>query len=504
MSIENINFKNTLIEEESLDPDDWEELKTLGHHMVDVMLDHLRNQRNYPVWRKPTEQVKSSLSQSLPLTASKREEVFHEFEENILPYAKGSIHPRFWGWVEGGGTPFGMLADMLASGMNSNLGIGDHSAIYVELQVINWIKEFIGFPMEASGILVSGGSVANFTGLTVARNSIPGTHIRTKGLYESASRLIVYGSSETHSCIQKSIEALGLGSDSFIKIPVEENYKIDLNLLQQAIDNDRKNGNTPFCIVGNAGTVNTGAIDPLNELAEIAKKEQLWFHVDGAFGAFSAVVDELKEEINGLNKADSLAVDLHKWMCMPYEAGCILIKNKTLHRNAFNIEPPYLVAHERGLAAGPESFNNYGIQLSRGFRALKVWMSLKEHGSEKYKRIILQNIAQAKYLEHLINKCDKLELMAPVSLNIVCFRFNNGALTDNELNTLNSEIMMTLHEKGIAITTYTFLQNRYALRVANVNHRSRKEDFDLLVNSVLEIAGNLVEAISVKRTVAVD
>jgi aromatic-L-amino-acid decarboxylase len=503
MSIDNIDFLKLLENEESLDPENWDELKTLGHQMVDVMLDFLKNQRQYPAWRKPGDDVKSFLSQELPQKPAKRNEVFNDFVNNILPYAKGNAHPRYWAWVEGGGTPFGMLADMLASGMNPNLGIGDHSAIYVEMQVLNWIKEFLGFSSGASGLLVSGGSVANFTALTVARNSI-GEDIRSQGLFEAKSRFTVYASTETHSCVQKSIETLGLGSNSLIKIPVDKDYKIDMVALQKAISADRKRGRIPFCVVGNAATVNTGAIDPLNELAALAKKEKLWFHVDGAFGAFAAVVSELEKEIQGLHEADSVALDLHKWMCMPYETGCVIIKNKELHRKAFQLDPPYLVSHERGLSAGPESFGNYGLQLSRGFRALKVWMSLKEHGSEKYKSIIKQNIAQVKYLEHLIRQSNKLELMAPVSLNIVCFRFNNGELTTKELNTLNREILMTLHERGIAIPSYTFLGNKYVLRVANVNHRSRKKDFEMLVDSITDIGSSLLAQGFISRPMVVD
>src|SRR3954469_14830538 len=200
MSIDNIDFFTLLKNEESLDPVNWDELKTLGHQMVDVMLDFLKNQRQYPAWKKPTENVKSFLTEALPQKPEKQKEIFSDFVNNILPYSKGNVHPRYWAWVEGGGTPLGMLADMLASGMNPNLGIGDHAAIYVELQVLNWIKEFLGFPQHVSGILVSGGSVANFTGLTVARNSI-NEEIRTKGLFEAKSRLTIYGSTETHSCI---------------------------------------------------------------------------------------------------------------------------------------------------------------------------------------------------------------------------------------------------------------------------------------------------------------
>ncbi len=492
MSANKIDFNKALTSEETLDPENWDQLKSLGHEMVDTMMDYLRHLRDQPVWKKPTREARHSFNRAMPTEPQNREDVFQDFLQHVLPFAKGNVHPKFWGWVEGNGTPFGMLADMLASGMNSNLGIGDHAAVYVELQVLNWIKEFLGFPMDASGILVSGGSMANFTGLAVAKDSIPDRDIRVKGLFESPSRLTVYGSTETHNSVQKAIETLGLGSQSFIRIPVDKNYQIDMKLLREAIDKDRKRGRIPFCIVGNAGTVNTGSIDPLAQLAVLAKKENMWFHVDGAFGAFAAVVDELKDEIKGLQEADSVAFDLHKWMYMPYEAGCVLVRDKKLHRKSFHIAAPYLISHERGLPAGPESFGDYGMQLSKGFTALKVWMSLKEHGTEKYKRIIRQNIAQAAYLEQLVNQSPELELMAPVALNIVCFRYMHEDLSNEELNTLNKEILMTLHEEGRAITTYTMLGDAYVLRVANVNHRSRKEDFMQLVHDVIEIGNGLL------------
>ena len=503
MAASKIDFQKILEKEESLDPENWEQLKKLGHEMVDIMMDHLRDLRNQPVWQKPSEKAKEFLDQPLPRLPQQRNEVFRDFQDHVLPYSKGNTHPKFWGWVEGSGTPFGVLADMLASGMNSNLGIGDHGAVYVEIQVLNWIKDFIGFPADASGILVSGGSMANFTCLAVARNSIPGNDLRNKGLFELPSRLMVYGSTETHSSIQKSIETLGLGNHSFVKIPVDKNFKIDMKLLKQAVEKDRQRGRIPFCVVGNAGTVNTGAIDPLGQLGAFAKKEKMWFHVDGAFGAFATVLDEMKEEIEGIIEADSLALDLHKWMCMPYEAGCVLIRDKKLHRSAFYISSPYLVAHERGLPAGPDSFGNYGMQLSKGFSALKIWMSIKEHGIEKFKRIIRQNIAQAAYLEDLIGKTAELELMAPVSMNIVCFRYKHPDLSDSELNAINREILMRLHENGIAITTFTMLGHAYTLRAAIVNHRSRKEDFEELVREVVKIGNQLIKN-GFKRNTIVD
>lgn len=263
--------------------------------------------------------------------------------------------------------------------------------------------------------------------------------------------------------------------------------------MKDAIKEDRAKGYIPFCIIGNAGTVNTGAIDPLSELADIAKQEKLWFHIDGAFGAFAAVVDEFKDQVKGMERADSLAFDLHKWMSMPYSVGCLLVRSKQLHRNAFYNIPEYLVPQERGLPAGPESFNHYSVLLSKEFNALKVWMSLKEHGSEKYRRIIRQNIAQAFYLEQLILNSSELEMVTPVSLNVVCFRYKPSELRDEELNNVNREILMRLHEKGIALPTYTNLEGKYVIRVANVNHRSKKEDFEALVTATISIGREILK-----------
>jgi glutamate/tyrosine decarboxylase-like PLP-dependent enzyme len=240
--------------------------------------------------------------------------------------------------------------------------------------------------------------------------------------------------------------------------------------------------------VGNVGTVNTGAIDPLDELLAVARENGLWWHLDGAFGALAYLVDAYKPQLRAMCQADSVAFDLHKWMYMPYEIGCVLIRDKALHRAAFGLQPSYLLSHERGLAAGPDPITNYGLELSRGFKALKAWMSLKEHGIEKYARLIRQNIAQCFYLGQLIENEPLLELLTPVTLNVVCFRYRpEQHMPDEALNALNKEILMQLHERGIAAPSYTLLQGRYAIRVANVNHRSQKADFEALTAAVVDI-----------------
>ncbi|WP_315819659.1 pyridoxal phosphate-dependent decarboxylase family protein [Paraflavitalea speifideaquila] len=304
--------------------------------------------------------------------------------------------------------------------------------------------------------------------------------------------MIIYGSAETHNCVVKGVEVIGIGSDNFRKVPVDEQYRIRVDLLKQMIRADREAGHLPFCIVGNAGTVNTGAIDPLEELAAIAKEEQCWFHIDGAFGSVPKILPEFEDRLKGVELADSLSFDFHKWLYVNYEVACVLIRDATIHREAFAAAVNYLVQHERGLSGGPDSFSNYGMELSRGFKALKVWMSIKENGLHRYQYMIRKNLRQAQYLAGLVQAEPTLELLADVPLNIVCYRFNPGGLEDEELNIINKEILMRLQEQGIAAPSYTLLNGKYAIRAAITNHRSRMDDFDILVEETLRIGKELI------------
>jgi glutamate/tyrosine decarboxylase-like PLP-dependent enzyme len=287
--------------------------------------------------------------------------------------------------------------------------------------------------------------------------------------------------------VVKGVEVIGIGSDNFRKVPVDADYRIDVDALQRMIVEDRAAGCQPFCIVGNAGTVNTGAIDPLDELVAIAKEHHLWLHVDGAFGAIPKLLPEFAGALKGLEQADSLSFDFHKWMYVNYEAACVLIRDPQLHREAFTSAVNYLSLHERGLSAGPEAYNNLGMELSRGFKALKIWMLLKQNGLETYRTLIRQNLQQAQHLAGLILMHPELELLAPVPLNIVCFRYNLGNISADKLNKGNKEILMRLHEQGIAAPSYTMLNGQYAIRAAITNHRSKFSDFELLVNETLRI-----------------
>ena len=328
--------------EETLDPGNWDEIKAIGQQMLDEMMQYLQNISSKPVWNKVPDEIKERFDEPLPVEPQELSEVYEEFKETILPYNLGNTHPRFWSWVIGTGTVQGMLAEMLAAGMNSNVGIGDQSPMYVDNQVMNWCKEMMGFPAESSGALVNGASAANLNALIVARNAMS-QYIRIRGIQIYSGRLVMYASSESHSSIQKAAEIIGIGSENVRKVRVNEQYEMDVKHLEEMIRKDKAAGNIPFCVVANVGTVNTGAIDPVQEIFLVCIKYNLWLHIDGAFGALAKLLPEYGQRLAGIELADSIAFDLHKWMYMPYEAGVVLVKNADKHRQAFALHPDYIL-----------------------------------------------------------------------------------------------------------------------------------------------------------------
>ena len=478
---------------ETLDPEDWGAMRALAHRIADDAIDYLEQVRERPVWQPAPAAVRERLKTDAPPGPSAPDEVYAEFRRDILPYAMGNPHPRFWAWYMGNGTILGALGDFLAAVMNSNCGGANHVAPLVEQQVIGWLRDMIGFPAGSSGLLTSGASSANLVGITVARNTNAGYDVRRLGVRAAPGPLTAYASAEVHSCNQKAVETLGLGSDGLRKVAVNDDYTINLDALQRQIDADRAAGCVPFCVIGSAGTINTGAVDDLEALAELCRRERLWFHVDGAIGAVAVLAGNVRHQLKGIERADSIALDLHKWMHVPFEAGCALVRHEKAHRDSFSLTPEYLAreSEARGLASGSYWFSDYGLQLTRQFRALKVWMSIKEHGLERFGRMMARNVNQAHYLGRLIEKESELEMMAPIGLDIVCFRFNPGILDAGLLERLNRDILSELQERGIAAPSYTTLHGEYCLRVAIANHRSRDDDFDLLVREVLKIGREL-------------
>jgi len=471
----------------SLDPADWQALRAQGHRMLDDMFDYLEHLRQRPVWQPIPETARAVFRAPLPTAPGSLAATHESFMNDILPYAVGNAHPGFMGWVHGGGTPVGMLAEMLAAGLNANLGGRDQIPVEVERQIVYWMAEIFDFPDGAGGLFVTGASMANLIAVLVARTAALGTSVRRQGVAGGGSRLTAYASAGAHSCIAQAMDLSGLGSDALRRIPMDGDFRMDIDALAAAIAEDRRAEYTPFFIAGTAGTVDTGAIDPLNAIADLARQENLWFHVDGAYGALARLSPELAPLVAGISRADSIAFDFHKWGQVPYDAGFVLVRDGSRHKDAFASPAAYLRRETRGMAAGSDWPCDYGPDLSRSFRALKTWFTLKVYGIEKLGQVIAYTCTLARYLAQRIVATPELELLAPVALNIVCFRYRCPQQDTDGINRINGEIAILLQESGIVAPSTTILNGRLALRAAIVNHRTRQEDIDALLEATLAL-----------------
>jgi glutamate/tyrosine decarboxylase-like PLP-dependent enzyme len=473
--------------EHTLDPQNWERMKALGHRMLDDMMEHLQNIGSQS-FATPTEEVMKRICTPLTLDGEGEEKVYEVFVKDILPYAGGNKNPRFWGWVIGTGSPYGMLTELLRGGVNS-AAEGIESGGYAHRQVIDWIKEMLGYPVEAGGVLVSGGSEANFTALAVARNAKSEINVKSSGVQSVPRKMTLYVSDQGHGSLERSVELLGFGNEALRWIPTNDEYQIRLDTLKETIDGDRRQGCHPFCVIGCAGTTNSGAFDDLDALADICKDEDLWFHIDGAFGAWVKLSDTHKQLVDGMERADSLAIDLHKWMYMPYGIGCTLVKDKLAHYSAFvyGHEAQYL---KSGMDYAKDQLYNphhLALPLSRSFPSLAAYMLLRAHGKSKYSHLIQQNIDQTNYLAGLIEKEPDMEIATPVVSNVVCFRYRPEGLREKELEELNMMINRDLNDISLGMISDTTIRGKYVLRACNVNHRSQRKDFEYLVEKVKEI-----------------
>jgi glutamate/tyrosine decarboxylase-like PLP-dependent enzyme len=466
---------------QSLDPQDWDDVRALGHRMLDDMLDYVAKVRERPVWQPIPDEVRGRFRETLPRQACDPGDVYAEFSQFIAPYATGNVHPGFMGWVHGGGTAIGMLAEMLAAGLNANLGGRDHIPIEVERQIVEWTRQMFGFPAGASGLFVTGTSMANLMAVLVARTSALGVQVRHHGAADAGRDLTAYTSSAAHGCIAQAMDLAGFGSASLCKIATDRLDRIDIGALRTRIVMDRAAGRKPFLVVGSAGTVDMGAIDDLRALAALCRAEKLWFHVDGAYGALGMLSGEIAPRLAGLEQADSVAFDFHKWGQVPYDAGFLLVRDGSKHRETFAAPAAYLRRETRGLAAGTQWPCDLGPDLSRGFRALKTWFTLKAYGTERLGAMIERTCALARYLESRVLAEPRLELLAPAQLNIVCFRYRG-----TDADALNADIVADIHESGVAAPSSTTIRGQLAIRAAIVNHRTDTCDIDALVDAVLK------------------
>jgi glutamate/tyrosine decarboxylase-like PLP-dependent enzyme len=431
----------------------------------------------------------------LPENPQPLEEIHSEFARFVLPYATGNVHPGFMGWVHGGGTVEGMLAEMLAAGLNANLGGRDHMPIEVERQVVHWVRQLFGFPAEASGLFVTGTSMANLLAVLVARAAKLGAAVRQAGVAD-AGHLRAYTSRAAHGCIARALDLSGLGTDALRVIPVDRNFRMDIAALRESILRDRQAGLEPFMVVASAGTVDTGAIDDLQIIADICRDEGVWFHVDGAYGALGVLSPHIAPRLAGIGRADSIAFDFHKWGQVPYDAGFFLVRDGRKHQETFAAPAAYLRRETRGLAAGSPWPCDFGPDLSRGFRALKTWFTFKAHGRARLGAMIEGLCDLAKILERKIRAEPRLELLSETELNIVCFRYRC-----RDADTVNAAIVADLQESGIAVPSTTTIHGKLAIRVALVNHRTRMRDIDAMLAGVLKFGARRQSPVPIREGV---
>ncbi|MCM2271382.1 MAG: aminotransferase class V-fold PLP-dependent enzyme [candidate division Zixibacteria bacterium] len=458
--------------------------RDIGHKLVDQLADLMSSLPQRPVTpaEQPSDLRKLIGAPSLiPMEGSDPKEVVAKAAKLLMDHSLYNSHPRFWGYITAGPAPIGILADLLAAGVNPNCGGWKLSPIAseIESQSIRWIADLIGYSTSCGGILVSGGNMANFVGFLSARAAKAPWDVRAKGHNDpDAKRMTAYVSAETHTWIQKATDLFGLGTNSVRWIPTDKKYRMDTNALKAQIEADRAAGSLPFLVVGTAGSVSTGAVDPLYEIAAICRKYDLWFHVDGAYGGFAAKVNGVPTDLKGISEADSLAVDPHKWLYMPLEVGCALVKRPEAMINAFSYHPPYYHFEDERI-----NFVDYGMQNSRGFRALKVWLALQQVGRAAYLKTLEEDIRLSQEMFRAAAEETELETFTQ-GLSIATFRFvpenlrskRGEAATEEYLNKLNEEIMLRIERSGEAFVSHAILEGKFVLRACIVNFRTTAAD----------------------------
>lgn len=464
-----------------LDPADWDSFRQQAHDALDVALDHVRERQQQAVWQELPERAKR-VDAPLPVQGEPLPGLIDELRDRVLPYTLGNIHPRFWGWVNGTGTPSGVVAQMMTGAINANMGGRDHAPIYLERQVICWMQALFGMPRGASGMICSGTSTATLLGLAVARQRVTGGAVR-RGGNAVCPGLRVYASAQAHVSVDKALELMGLGSEALRSVPVQSDFRLDTVELARLIEADIAAGLRPLAVVSSVGSVNSGAIDDLPAINRLCREHGLWHHVDGAFGGLCVLSDTLRPRLAGIEAADSVAFDFHKWMHVGYSAGCLLVADGELHRQTFQTSHAYLQGERQGIAGGSPWPNDFGIELSRGFAALGVWFQLREMGTRRLGQAIHRNCLQASRLGECVERSEHLELLAPVSLNIVCFRYRIPGLDEPALDRLNRRVVVELQCRGIAAPSFTVLNGTVAIRVAITNHRTRWRDLQALLEA---------------------
>jgi aromatic-L-amino-acid/L-tryptophan decarboxylase len=489
----------------SLDIDEAK-MRAMSEQAMELVADYFRNIRSLPVFppASSTDRLAEIREADLASEGEEPERIFEDFRL-VLDASRHNGHPRFFGYVASPSTFVGAYADLLASALNQNVTSWRSApgATEVERTVVRWLAEMVGYGRASSGILTSGGSMANLTALMVAHRSRSSSDISAKGLWATEEPMIVYASEQVHLSIPKAADILGLGREQVHLVEVDEMFRLDVRRLRERVEADLRAGLKPFCVVASAGTVNTGAVDPLAEVARVAQDYGLWFHVDGAYGALAALDVSRRALFGGIERADSLSLDAHKWLYAPVDCGCLLFRDAENARAAFSsAEADYIKVHEEEEREA-FAFWDYGIELSRRFRALKVWMMLRYYGLRRVAEAIAEDNRLAQYLAAGVRAREDFELLAPVSLSICCFRYvpedarlrleearspEERERINRELDEMNARIMHAVQRGGQAYLSNATLRGRFALRACITNFRTRRADLDRTLDIIRETA----------------
>jgi len=476
------------------------EFREAGHQLVDLLAARLAAVPESPLTRAESPaQVRALLGAERPLPVEGEDAgaLLTEAAGQLFDHSLFNGHPRFFGYITSSPAPIGMFGDFLAAAVNQNVGAWSLSplATEIECQAVRWMAELIGFPQTAGGLFVSGGNMANFVGVLAARAAAAGWNVRAEGIGRGS--LVLYGSAETHTWIQKAADLFGFGTDAIRWIPADAQQRMDVAALRSAIEADRRAGLQPFLVVGTAGSVSTGAVDPLDEIAAVCREESLWFHVDGCYGAVAAGVPGAPASLQALSQADSIAVDPHKWLYAPVEAGCVLVRDREALRRAFSYHPAYYHFDEQVV-----NFFELGPQNSRGFRALKVWLALRQVGRNGYRRMIADDMLLAQHLHERVSRHPEFEPVTQ-SLSITTFRYVPADLrpsagsdaTESYLDRLNRELLVAVERSGDAFLSSAVVNGRFALRACVVNFHTSLNDIEALLPLVSRLGKEIDAAL---------
>ncbi|WP_069131178.1 pyridoxal phosphate-dependent decarboxylase family protein [Rhodohalobacter halophilus] len=436
---------------------------------------------------KTPEEVQSVFNDNLPESGMDVEDLLKKVREDVIGSATMNVGPHYYGYITGGGNQVAILAEMISSALNQNNLKWHSSPVSTELEklVVKWVSQFIGYSDQAAGAILDGGSTANFNCMAVARKNMAPESLSSEGLY-GMKPMTVYVSEEGHSSFDKAVDALGIGLNNLRKIPVDDQYHIRTDLLLDQIQKDRKAGLNPICVIGIAGTTNSGAVDNLRELADIAKEEKLWYHVDAAYGGPAAKLESVSHLFAGLEEADSVVVNPHKWLYVPFEAACILVKEPETLRRTFSLIPDYLQSNED--EGGRTDMMEYQLPLTKSFKSLKVWMTLKAFGAKRLRETIQGDIDNAQHLQSLIEKSDDFEMLAPVPLSIACFRYTPAGMSEEDMDELNRKLAHAIEQDGRIFLTTTKIKGKTALRTCFINPRTTKKDVEWILEVIRDVA----------------